>query len=93
MIDNCVEIAQLKGAYALRMSQLPYRGGIISEQPNIEWFVRNHYKEYDIPELSKERISSIIEHNGMIYGNEEDRKVCLFPLLSLMSEEGKINLK
>ena len=63
---KCHSIAQLKGIEALRMSYL-FDGEEDSfeklEIPPIEIFVENHYKKYDIGDISIKKLDNITKIN------------------------------
>lgn len=55
LIESAINVCDLKGVNALRMSYL-YGGGKAktTKVPPLEIFVNNNYKNYEIPKLSLE---------------------------------------
>lgn len=63
LIKQCTDLSKLKGIDALRLSHL-FDGSMYDLKrkplPPLEIFVRNHYQQYEIPDVSVEKMSRIV---------------------------------
>ena len=94
LTKNCIDVAQLKGVEAYRMSFL-YAGGDKSDLkiPPLDIFTDNHYKKYNIPDINCKHIQDIIKHNETLQLEQSDMKNALFCFKSFINHSSNPNLK
>ena len=101
MVKECMGLLEQKGVQALRMGYL--YDGVHKEDLKIpdelDIFVENKYKKYDIPDISVEKLQNIVSINGFakFYEKEDSdkisMKIALFGLKSFFNHSRKSNLK